>query len=73
MDILLDLRIPDQAAAVIETHAPERSTFSLLLLARVEFSRSNYLRVLEICSWLIQAEEELTQSERELVAFWLDR
>jgi hypothetical protein len=39
----------------------------------VEFSRGNYLRVLEICSFLVQQEHQLSQTHRDLISFWLDR
>jgi hypothetical protein len=71
--VLLDLDIPEQAAAVLEAHTVDRGPEVLMLRAEVEFSRGDYLKVLELCSFLIQSEEQLPPAHRELVSFWLDR
>ena len=69
--IFLDLNLLKQATRVLQRHGRKDDTMSLLLEAEVEFQKRNFTQVFQICTWLIQRKDQLSEDERQLVSYWL--
>ena len=61
----------DQALAVLEKYGDDSDTFFLWLKAEIEFRKRNYIGVFQICTWLLQRREQLSESEKDLLSYWL--
>ena len=69
--IFLDLGLSKQATLALLRYGQQGDTVSLLLEAEVEFRNRNFVRVFQICTWLLQRDDQLSENERQLVSYWL--
>ena len=69
--IFLKFHLIDQALHTLEIYCDESDPFALLLKAEIQYERRDYNSVFRICTWLLQREEQLDETDRRLISYWL--
>ena len=61
----------ENALKILKHYGDEKDTYFLWLKAELEFKKRNYIGIFQICTWLMQREDQLDSGERRLLAYWL--
>ena len=69
--IFLELELYEQALLTLEQFGKPGESWTLLLKAEIEFKRRNFHEIFQICSWLLQREDQLSLEDKAIISYWL--
>jgi len=70
--IYVELGLYEEALLTLEQFGNRKDeTAFLFLRAEVEFRRRNFITVFQICTWLLQRQDQLDHEQKLLIAHWL--
>ena len=70
--IYVELGLYDNALFALQQFASQKDEIAFLFLrAEVEFRRRNFIGIFQICTWLLQRQDQLSREQKLLIAHWL--
>lgn len=70
--IYVELGFYEKALLALQQFANQQDEIAFLFLrAEVEFRRRNFIDIFQICTWLLQRQDQLSHEQELLIAHWL--